>query len=94
MAPALPLADGIDAVRRHLPRMWFDAEHCATGLKALRAYRRRWHAGQGGSGPLHDWTSHAADALRYAVTGFRPPQRAAPGARRARTEYDVFGGER
>ena len=24
------------------------------------------------SGPLHDGSSHAADALRYAVTGFRP----------------------
>lgn len=97
VAPALPLADGIDAVRRHLPRMWFDASACAAGLKALRAYRRRWHVaagGQGaaGSGPLHDWTSHAADALRYAVTGFRPALPLAPHARRARTSYDIFGG--
>lgn len=96
VAPALPLADGIDAVRRHLPRMWFDAVHCATGLKALRAYRRRWRAhgeAEGAaSGPLHDWTSHAADALRYAVTGFRPPLAAGRGAGRARMDYDVFGG--
>ena len=99
MAPALSLADGIDALRRQLPRFWFDAEACAQGLKALRAYRRRWRAGAGhgaqdqaGSGPLHDWASHAADALRYAVTGFRPQQDVAPGARRARTNYDFFGG--
>ena len=96
-APALPLADGIDAVRRHLPRFWFDAGACAPGLKALRAYRRRWRAGAaqnsqgGGSGPLHDWASHAADALRYAVTGFRPLQDAG-GPHRARTDYNVLGG--
>jgi len=100
LAPALSLADGIDALRRQLPRFWFDAAACAQGVKALRAYRRRWKAGSGqssqvaqaGSGPLHDWASHAADALRYAVTGFRPQQEIASGARRARTDYDFFGG--
>jgi len=100
LAPALSLADGIDALRRQLPRFWFDAAACAQGVKALRAYRRRWKAGSGqgsqaaqaGSGPLHDWASHAADALRYAVTGFRPQQETASGARRARTDYDFFGG--
>ena len=28
IAPSLPLADGIDAVRRALPRLWFDSRHC------------------------------------------------------------------
>ena len=94
LAPALSLADGIDALRRQLPRFWFDAAACAQGVKALRAYRRQWRPGQqaAGSGPLHDWTSHAADALRYAATGFRPPQDAHGGQRRAKTHYDVFGG--
>ncbi len=94
LAPALSLADGIDAVRRHLPRCWFDASFCASGVKGLRSYRRQWRAGQqtAGSGPLHDWASHAADALRYAATGFRPPQDPAAGKRKARTHYNVFGG--
>ena len=91
LAPALPLADGIDAVRRLLPRCWFDAEHCATGIKALRAYRRQWRPGGPGSGPLHDWTSHGADALRYAATGFRPVAATVDGCRRARTRYNMFG---
>ena len=93
IVPALSLADGIDATRRALPRLWFDATHCARGIKALRAYRRQWRPrGEGPSGgPLHDWASHAADALRYAVTGFRPAQPPArPG--RAHTSYDIFGG--
>lgn len=92
VAPGLPLADGIDATRRRIPRLWFDAEHCAPGIKALRAYRRQWRRRGEASGPLHDWTSHAADALRYAATGFRPSAAAgtaAPG--RARTGYDIFG---
>ena len=78
-------------VRRLLPRCWFDAEHCATGIKALRAYRRQWRPGGPGSGPLHDWTSHGADALRYAATGFRPVAATVDGCRRARTRYNMFG---
>ncbi len=93
LAPALPLADGIDATRNALPRFWFDARHCAAGLKALRAYRRLWRPRQESfsSGPLHDWASHAADALRYAVTGFRPQDPAGGGPRKARVRYDLFG---
>lgn len=92
VAPGLPLADGIDATRRRIPRLWFDAEHCARGIKALRAYRRQWRRRGEASGPLHDWTSHAADALRYAATGFRPSAPAGTAApARARTGYDIFG---
>ena len=92
IAPSLPLADGIDAVRRALPRLWFDSRHCAAGLAALRSYRRQWRPRQEqfSSGPLHDGSSHAADALRYAVTGFRPLEPPLPPAR-ARISYDVLG---
>lgn len=92
IAPSLPLADGIDAVRRALPRLWFDSRHCAAGLAALRSYRRQWRPRQEqfSSGPLHDGSSHAADALRYAVTGFRPLEPPLPPTR-ARISYDVLG---
>lgn len=92
-APALPVADGIDAVRRLLGRCRFDSSRCATGLRALRAYRRRWNARQeqAAPGPLHDWTSHAADALRYAAVGWRTETDLSAGPRRARTHYDIFG---
>jgi len=52
---------------------------------APRGARRCWATPRAGGSP-------AADALRYAVTGFRPQQEVAPGARRARTNYDFFGG--
>lgn len=93
VAPALPLADGIGAVRLKLPRMWFDAERCSHGVRALRAYRKVWRSKEEvySDRPLHDWTSHSADAMRYAVTGWRPPLDLSDAPRKARTDYDVMG---
>ncbi len=90
IAPSLPLADGINALRVALPRMWFDTVKCAAGLRALKQYRRQWRPRQEvySSAPLHDWSSHAADALRYAVTGFRPQTKDAE--KRARTSYNIW----
>lgn len=65
------VADGINAVRTILPRCWFDAEKCAKGIDALKAYRREWdeklktfH-----DRPVHDWASHPADSFRYLALG-------------------------
>jgi hypothetical protein len=73
--PALPVDDGINAVRLMLPRCWFDLARCSRGLEALRQYRREWDDRRKAfnSRPLHDWTSHAADAFRYLAVGLRPP---------------------
>jgi hypothetical protein len=69
----LPVIDGIQAVRRHLPDCFFDAKKCAEGLKALRQYRKTFNERMDVYGkPQHDWTSHAADAFRYAVVGMMP----------------------
>ena len=72
--PAAKIEDGIDAARNLIPRCWFDAEKCAAGLEALRQYRRdfddRLKAFK--LRPLHDWSSHAADAFRYLAVGLRP----------------------
>lgn len=65
IAPNIPVKDGIDAARMTLPRMWFDAKKCATGLDALRQYRQKVDEKRGIElGPLHDWSSHAADGFR------------------------------
>lgn len=65
-APKLPVDDGINAVRMMLPLAWFDAERCATGLEALRQYRKAFDERLKAfrDKPQHDWTSHAADAMR------------------------------
>lgn len=94
VCPQLPVVDGVNAVRQKLPRMWFDAANCKIGLNCLRNYRREWRAKHEifASQPLHDWTSHAADALRYAVTGFRTPIDYGNAPRKAVTSYNYFGG--
>lgn len=75
----IPVIDGINAVRRQLPRCRFDAERCAPGLAALRQYRKSYNAKADLFGrPVHDWTSHPADAFRYAVVGMLPERGAPP----------------
>jgi len=66
----LPIADGIQAVRRLLPRCWFDKE-VKQGLDALRNYRRNYDEKRNVffDTPLHDWCSHASDAFRYLAVG-------------------------
>jgi hypothetical protein len=61
------IEDGINATRMMLPRCFFDADKCARGVSALQNYRRSWNEALRtySDRPLHDWTSHAADALRY-----------------------------
>ena len=73
IAPKLAVEDGIQAARTMIPRCWFDADNCARGVEALRQYRRdfdeklkTWRGR-----PLHDWTSHGADAFRYLAVGYR-----------------------
>jgi len=65
--------DGINAVRRMLDQCWFDAERCERGIEALKQYRREYDdkLKDWKLRPLHDWTSHGADALRTFATGFK-----------------------
>ena len=71
IVPIHRLDDGIAAVRALLRRARIDREGCAEGLRALRLYRREWLEDRGifRAQPVHDWTSHAADALRYLAMG-------------------------
>lgn len=66
ITPNIGVKDGIDALRLLIPRLWIDAKKCALGLDALKQYREKIDEKRGISfGPLHDWSSHAADAARY-----------------------------
>jgi phage terminase large subunit len=72
VVPRANPAIGIDATRTMFPTMWFDADKCADGLQALRHYRYDLdeHSGRLSREPLHDWSSHGADALRTFAVGF------------------------
>ena len=67
IAPKMTVQDGINAVRTQIPRMWFDRIKCKEGLEALRQYRTEYNDKRGvfSNAPLHDWCSHASDAMRY-----------------------------
>ena len=69
---ALPVADGIQALRPLLANSWFDADKCKQGIEALRMYRRDYDEKRQEFrvAPLHDWTSHYADAAREFAVGF------------------------
>lgn len=66
----LGVDDGIQAVRRLLPRCWFDLK-TKQGLDALRNYKREYDEKRDVffDRPVHDWCSHAADAFRYLAVG-------------------------
>ncbi|WP_425044055.1 terminase large subunit domain-containing protein [Primorskyibacter sp. S87] len=67
----IPITDGIEATRLMLARCYFDKQGCELGLEALRAYRSEYDDKRKVQRltPLHDWSSHGADALRYLAVG-------------------------
>lgn len=73
IAPQLSVEDGIQAVRNGLRTAWIDEKKCDRGIEALRQYRRDWDekGKTWRSRPLHDWTSHGADAARYLFIALR-----------------------
>jgi hypothetical protein len=86
--PRASVDDGINAVRVLLPRCSFDEKRCERGLDALRQYQKTWDEKLRTFSlrPLHDWSSHAADAFRYLAQGLRAPRD--PDARPLRVESD------
>lgn len=61
------IQDGINAIRSIFNRLWFDKTACDQGIQCLWNYRRDYddRAGQFKPKPVHDWSSHGADAMRY-----------------------------
>lgn len=86
----MPLMDGIDATRNMLRKCWVDETKCRQGLNYLQLYRADFNEKTGvpSTRPLHDHTSHAADALRmYAV---EMGQRNSPGNWGSGINYDML----
>ena len=71
VAAKLSVEDGIMAVRKMLPNAWFNKETTKFGLECLRNYRRVFNEKLNvyQEKPLHDWSSHCADAFRYLAMG-------------------------
>lgn len=67
LTPRRGLLDGIQAVRWLLQREVRIHPRCNQGLEALKAYHYEWDEERKvfGNQPMHDWSSHCADAFRY-----------------------------
>jgi len=102
--------DGIQAVRQMLPVCEFNATpdpfpgetpddakaRMTRAIDALRQYRREYdeRLQRFRDRPLHDWTSHHADAMRYLAKGRRPfrgTERRGRQAGAAIADYNVLG---
>ncbi len=72
VVPQLGVDDGINAVRRIFPRLWIHQD-CKHLLECIRQYRTVFDEKRKvfQLRPLHDFTSHSADALRYLAVGLR-----------------------
>jgi len=73
VVPKIPLEDGIHATNMTLPRCWIDTDHCKKLIDALRHYHRKYidKNRMFRSKPVHDWSSHACDAMRYLSVGLQ-----------------------
>lgn len=72
--PRTKVDDGINAARLFLQTCVFDNnKNVLDGIKALRNYRKQWDDNRKvfHDRPLHDWSSHAADAFRYLAMGVK-----------------------
>jgi hypothetical protein len=76
IAPRLSIQHGVDAARKIIPTARWDLSNprVTQGIDTLRSYRRQYDEIRKTyrSTPLHDWTSHCADAFRgFALTARR-----------------------
>lgn len=72
IVPELGLVDGIQAARLTLADCYLDTK-CDEGMTALKQYQREYDEEKKcfRDKPRHDWTSHYADAFRYACLVWR-----------------------
>jgi len=68
------IVDGIEAVKVLLSsRVLINSDKCAVLTKSLENYHREWDDKRKvyGNKPLHNWSSHMCDAMRYLAEGLR-----------------------
>lgn len=94
IAPDVSIEDGIEAVRSVLSKVWIDKNKCGSFIKAIENYRQEYDAKRKvyKSHPLHDWSSHWADALRYlAISLPKTRDRASPDDLDRRYKEAIYG---
>ena len=70
---------GIMAARHMFPRLWIDQGQ-EDFLSAIGQFRREWDDAKKcfRARPVHDWTNHFSDALRYLAWVWKEPAKPKP----------------
>jgi len=78
----------IEAARTLFGQMWFDGLGCEHGLEALAHYHEKIDDKRElGLGPLHDWSSHSADAFGMAAIDYEIPAKKRKRIKRERNPW-------
>ena len=87
-------AEGIQAIRRMFPRFWFDEDKAEHGLNCIASYHREFDEKRNvfRDMPVHDWSSHGADALQTLALGWQESMISGrrPQPRVAEVRFSVF----
>jgi len=80
IAPKLDVQEGIQAARKTFQDCRFHKTRCDLGLQALRHYHREWDPEKKiyTDTPVHDWSSHPADAFRTMALTWKASKVLAP----------------
>jgi hypothetical protein len=73
VCPNIGVQDGIESARRTLIKSYFDKKLTKEGLNCLKSYRKEYDEKKlvFKAKPVHDWSSHTADAFRYLSVGLK-----------------------
>jgi hypothetical protein len=94
ICPKLPIQDGINCVRTLFSRFHFNEGLCLDGIEKLSLYHRRFDPKSGSfvKEPVHDWTSHCADAMRtVAAANEYENEQSSAKVLTVTTDYDILG---
>lgn len=94
VVPNLSKLDGINAVRRTLPRCIFHTRCEDVGIPALEQYQREWDDERKTfkANEVHNWASHAADAFRYLAISWQEARESEPIVRKQLLQPAMSGG--
>ena len=71
IVPKISIEEGIHSLKMLLPRCLIDVDNCSKLINALRHYHRKYNDKERiySAKPVHSWSSHACDAMRYLAVG-------------------------
>lgn len=91
VCPRLPVQDGINGVRKLFSQFCFNEGLCRDGIRKLELYHRRFDPKRQAfmPEPVHDWCSHAADAIRTVIAADALEERSRQPIK-VLTDYSIF----